>query len=43
MPYYPRVQVIAAEGYQAVIAQESTPQEAAAEAAAKVQAEIDQG
>lgn len=43
VPYYPRVQVIAAEGYQAVIAQESTPQEAAAEAAAKVQAEIDQG
>lgn len=41
--YYPQVQVLAAQGYQAVIAGQSTPQQAAQTAAEATQAEIEQG
>jgi multiple sugar transport system substrate-binding protein len=41
--YYPKVQVIAAEGYQSVISKKTDAQQAAAEAAKKTQTEIDQG
>jgi ABC-type glycerol-3-phosphate transport system substrate-binding protein len=41
--YYPRLQVIAAEGYQSVISGKADGAQAAAEAAAKAQTEIDQG
>jgi ABC-type glycerol-3-phosphate transport system substrate-binding protein len=41
--YYPKIQVIAAEGYQSVISRKADPQQAAAEAAKKTQTEIDQG
>jgi ABC-type glycerol-3-phosphate transport system substrate-binding protein len=40
--YYPRLQVIAAEGYQSVISGKTDGQQAATEAAAKTQTEIDQ-
>jgi len=41
--YYPKIQVIAAEGYQSVISRKTDAQQAAAEAAKKTQSEIDQG
>ena len=42
VPYYPRLQVVAAEGYQSVISGKTDAAEAAKEAAAKTQTEIDQ-
>lgn len=43
VPYYPNVQVLATEGYQAVIAGTLTAEEAAQQAAEKTQREIDSG
>lgn len=41
VPYYANLQVIAAENYQAVITGQKTPEEAAADAAARTQQEIE--